>query len=159
MVGAFQSRANFEAVEHRYRRLAAVADACLVFADFDELVEEDAGPVRIPIGPEDALGNEWAVVIDAPGYACCLLAWETPESQRDAQPGRARAALRGDVDDGARARSAAPPSSAPQLARRASDPIGRRLEELLQDRPLAFEAPAPALTALTNRIVAYMERS
>ena len=29
------------------------------------------------------LGNEWAVVIDAPGYAACLLAWETPESQRD----------------------------------------------------------------------------
>ena len=33
--------------------------------------------------PEDALGNEWAVVVDAPGYAACLLAWETPESQRD----------------------------------------------------------------------------
>ena len=33
-----------------------------------------------------------------------------------------------------------------------------RLEELLTDRPLALEEPAPALTALTNRMVAYLER-
>ncbi|MBA2637780.1 MAG: hypothetical protein H0U79_06120, partial [Solirubrobacterales bacterium] len=34
---------------------------------------------------------------------------------------------------------------------------GARLEGLLRDRPLAAEEPAAALTALTNRAVAYME--
>ena len=31
------------------------------------------------------------------------------------------------------------------------------LEDLLTDRPLAMEQPVPALTALTNRAIAYME--
>ena len=26
----------------------------------------------------DALGHEWAVIVDAPGYAACLVGWETP---------------------------------------------------------------------------------
>ena len=34
MIGAFQSEDNYRAVEHRYRRLAHVADAVGVFADF-----------------------------------------------------------------------------------------------------------------------------
>ena len=83
MIGAFQSVRNFQAVEHRYERLARAADACVVFADFDAVRERAGPPDRGPDRPEDALGNEWAVVIDAPGYAACLLAWETPESQRD----------------------------------------------------------------------------
>ena len=29
--------------------------------------------------PADALGHEWAVIVDAPGYAACLVGWETPE--------------------------------------------------------------------------------
>jgi hypothetical protein len=31
------------------------------------------------------------------------------------------------------------------------------LEALLRDRALAFEAPVPALTSLTNRIVGYLD--
>ena len=34
---------------------------------------------------------------------------------------------------------------------------GEPVETLLRDRPLAMEVPAPALTALTNRLVAYLE--
>jgi MerR family transcriptional regulator, light-induced transcriptional regulator len=32
-----------------------------------------------------------------------------------------------------------------------------RLTDLLASRPLALEQPAPALTALTNRLVGYLE--
>ena len=74
---------NFRGVAHRYDRLARAADACVVFADFDARARARGPPGRGPDPPEDVLGNEWAVVIDAPGYAACLLAWETPESQRD----------------------------------------------------------------------------
>ena len=83
VVGAFQSARNYEAVAHRYERLARNADACVVFADFGAVRERPGLPTEIPISPEDALGNEWAVVVDAPGYAACLLAWETPESELD----------------------------------------------------------------------------
>jgi len=32
------------------------------------------------------------------------------------------------------------------------------LAQMLADRPLAMEEPVPALTALTNRVVSYLER-
>jgi DICT domain-containing protein len=156
VVGAFQSVGNFEAVEHRYDRMARNADACIVFADFERVLEREGHPTQVPITPEDALGNEWAVVVDAPGYAACLLAWETPESQRDDElPDRERCFEALWTLD-------------PRIVRRASlvgaalaghqDPeLGRRLGTLLSDRPLAFDSPAPSLTSLTNRIVGYLD--
>jgi DICT domain-containing protein/predicted DNA-binding transcriptional regulator AlpA len=159
IVGAFQSVRNYQAVEHRYRRLAEAADACLVFADFDAVRERDGLPTEIPITADDAIGNEWAVVVDAPGYAACLLAWETPESQRDR-----RERTLADRDrrfealwtlDPRVVRRASVAGAA--LVARSAPEIGRRLLAELDDRPLAFEAPAPGLTALTNRILGYIE--
>jgi DICT domain-containing protein len=152
---AFQREPFYRRVEQRYRRLALHADAAAVFADFPGGVRHRQGaPAEIPIAPGDALGNEWAVVIDAPGYAACLLAWEQP-----AEPGGP-----GDRDrrfeaiwtvDPRATRHAA--QVAARLAGRGDPAFGERLEELLADRPLALEEPAPALTALTNRIVSYLE--
>jgi MerR family transcriptional regulator, light-induced transcriptional regulator len=40
----------------------------------------------------------------------------------------------------------------------AVDPVlGGRIDGLLADRPLALDQPAPSLTALANRVVAYLE--
>ena len=156
VVGAFQSAPNYEAVAHRYERLARNADACVVFADFGAVRARTRRPTEIPIAPEDALGNEWAVVVDAPGFAACLLAWETPESQRD--EGLADRERRFEslwtLDPRVVRRAALVGAG---LAGRADAALGRRLEGLLQDRPLAFEAPAPGLTSLTNRIVGYLD--
>jgi DICT domain-containing protein len=114
------------------------------------------GPVEIPIDPADALGNEWAVVVDAPGYAACLLAWEQPGV---GEPGGAddrdrRFEAIWTLDPAATRRAA---QVAARLAGRADPAYGEHLEALLADRPLALEEPAPALTALTNRMVAYLE--
>jgi MerR family transcriptional regulator, light-induced transcriptional regulator len=156
VIGAFQSVRNFEAVEHRYGRIARAADACVVFADFEEVRDRPGHPTEVPIAPVDVLGNEWAVVIDAPGYAACLLAWELPESQRDEHlPDRERRFEAMWTLDPRVVRRAAEVGAA--LAARAGADVGRRLEDVLRDRPLAFEAPAPALTALTNRIVGYLD--
>jgi DICT domain-containing protein len=156
VVGAFQSVANFEGVEHRYDRMARNADACIVFADFDEVTQREGRPTRIPISPDDALGNEWAVIVDAPGYAACLLAWETPESQRDAHlPDRDRRFEALWTLDPHVARRAALVAAA--IAGRVEPELGARLEAMLRDRPLAFDAPASGLTALTNRIVGYLD--
>ena len=82
----------------------------------------DGSPPRSRSRADDALGNEWAVVVDAPGYAACLLAWEHPRSPSATRPARPRPALRGAVDAGpAVVRRAAlvgarwPPAPAPEL--------------------------------------------
>lgn len=156
LIGAFQHEPFYRAVEPRYRRLARCADAAVVFADFPSEAKPEGGPVEIPIGPDAALGNEWAVVIDAPGYAACLLAWEQPgvtEPGDADDPGRRFEAI-WTVDPVATRRAA---MVGARLAARVDPAYGQGLEALLGDRPLAFEEPAPALTALTNRVVAYVE--
>src|SRR5215210_6934649 len=80
VIGAFQRERNYRAVEHRYEALARTADAVVAFADFERLGGGGQRPVEVPLDAGDALGNEWAVVVDAPGYGACLLAWEQPRS-------------------------------------------------------------------------------
>jgi DICT domain-containing protein len=144
--GAFQQERFYRRVERRYRRLALHADAAAVFADFPDGVRHpDGAPAEIPIGCDDA-----------PGYAACLLAWEQPgvtEPGGPDDPDRRFEAI-WTIDPQATRRAA---QVAARLVSRADAPFGERLQELLTDRPLALEEPAPALTALTNRMVAYLE--
>jgi DICT domain-containing protein len=155
--GAFQRECFYRPVECRYRRLALQADAAAVFADFSGGVRHPEGaPAEIPIGTDDVLGNEWAVIIDAPGYAACLLAWEQPGVAEPGGPddGDRRFEAIWTIDPQATRRAA---QVAARLVGRVDAPFGERLEELLTDRPLALEEPSPALTALTNRMIAYLE--
>jgi DNA-binding transcriptional MerR regulator len=155
VIAAFQSMRNFAAAEHRYDRLARNADACVAFADFERVRERAGRPTQVPIRGE-ALGDEWAVVVDAPGFAACLLAWETPEPQRDPRiPDRERVFEALWTLDPRVARRAALVGAS--IAGRADAALGRRLDALLQDRPLALESPAPGLTSVANRIVANLD--
>ena len=151
VIGAFQSERNYRAVEHRYRRLAHVADAVGVFATFDEVQDRQRRRARRDPGrTTDALGHEWAVIVDAPGYAACLVGWEPPDStprervfeavwtmdpsvvRRAAQVGAALARVQ-------RARVV---GAAASIARR--PPARRRVAD-------------PGLTALTNRMLGYLD--
>ena len=154
VVAAFQRERHYRAVEHRYGRLAAAADACVAFADFAEPGGGGAEPLLVPIGPDDAIGNEWAVIVDAPGFATCLLACETLESQDGRAEGERRFEALWTLDPRTVRRAA---FVAAAIARRSAPHVGDRLEALLRDRPLALESPAPGLTALTNRIVGYLD--
>jgi len=154
--GAFQHERNYRHEEHRYRRLAERADTAVVFADFPES-RLDADPVEIPIAPEAALGNEWAVIVDAPGFAACLLAWErprTPVEERLLPELERRFESLWTMDPSVVRRAALVGAS---LMRDAAPDVAGRVERVLSDRPLAIEAPAPGLTALTNRLVGYLE--
>jgi DICT domain-containing protein len=157
LVAAFQTERNYRQVEARYRRLARQADAAVVFADFAHLRHEPGAPVEVPVDPEDALGNEWAVVVDAPGYSACLLAWELPGITQPGDPDddARRFEAFWTVDPRATRRAA---EAGARLLARADPAEAERVHRLLRDRPLALEEPAPALTALTNRVVAYLER-
>jgi DICT domain-containing protein len=151
VIGAFQSEANYRAVEHRYRRLAHVADAVGVFADFPAARADDEDrPAEIPIGPGEALGHEWAVVVDAPGYAACLVGWETPRSGDGERIFEAVWTMEAPV-----VRRAAQVGAA--IAARSAPEWSERLLGMLADRPLAVESPAPGLTALTNRMIGYLD--
>ena len=112
--------------------------------------------MEIPIAPEDALGNEWAVVVDAPGYAACLLAWEQPGvTDPDADDdGDRRFEAIWTLDPIATRRAA---QAGARLVARTDPSLGAELDQILLERPLAIDDSAPALTALTNRIVAYLE--
>ncbi|MDA0174281.1 MerR family transcriptional regulator [Solirubrobacter taibaiensis] len=150
VIGAFQSEGNYRAVEHRYRRMARVADAVGVFATFDELrVGDEDEPVEIPVGSSDALGHEWAVVVDAPGFAACLVGWETP----DDGPRRIFEAI-WTMDPTVVRRAAQVGAS---LAARQAPEWSERLLGLLADRPLAVEVPTPGLTAVTNRMLGFLD--
>ena len=94
VIGAFQSERNYRAVEHRYRRLAHVADAVGVFADFAELRDRQRGragrdPDRQPRRARPRVGGDRrrARLRRVPGRL------------GDAVP-RRRADLRGGLDDG-----------------------------------------------------------
>ena len=150
--GAFQREGNYRAVEHRYRAMARTADAVVVFADFASLSCHDE-IAEVPLEAGAALGNEWAVVIDAPGYSACLLGWERPQSAPVADHERTFETLW--TMDPRMVRRAAEVGAS--LARRADDELGARIEGLLAERPLAMEHPAPSLTSVTNRIVGYLD--
>ena len=156
VIGAFQHERNYRAVEHRYRHLAVAADAAVVFADFPAVRHPPEGPVEVPVTEREAIGNEWAVVIDAPGFAACLLAWEDPDNRAvpDLPDGQRRFEALWTLDPRIVRRAAQVGAG---LAGRLDAEFGRRLEELLADRPLALEEPAPALIATTNRMLAYIE--
>ena len=157
VVGAFQREQNYRAVEHRYKRMAQTASASVVFADFGRLRTGGEGPAEVPIDTADAIGNEWAVVVDAPGFACALLAWEHPQVE----------AANGRLPDGERrfealwtlepatVRRAALAAAA--IARRVDGDLGQRLEGILRERPPAVEAPSAALTAVCNRMIGYLD--
>src|SRR3954470_23602873 len=88
ILGAFQRSRHYRGVENRYRRMAKAADFTAVFADFGdehETVVADAEPVELSIRADDPLGHEWAVVVDAPGFSVCLVAWEPPVAQPPAK--------------------------------------------------------------------------
>jgi len=155
VIGAFQSERNYRAVEHRYRAMARTADAVVVFADFERRAGGAETPAEVPLEPGDALANEWAVVIDAPGYSACLLAWEQPRAARAQVADSERTFEAIWTLDPRVARRAAEIGAS--LARRADDALGDRLDGLLSERPLAMEQPVPALTAVTNRIVGYLD--
>ncbi len=155
ILGAFQRVQHYRSVAHRYQRMALSADLAAVFADFERPGELRSGvPVEVPIESEAAIGHEWAVVIDAPGFGVCLSAWEPPVSNppdddRDRifeafwtlDPETVREATRA----GAR------------IARDYAPAVADRIDSLLESRAHAPAASSAALEALTGRMVAYLE--
>jgi DICT domain-containing protein len=156
-LGAFQRARHYRAVEHRYKRMAEAADLAVVFADFGDAHEsrlQDREPVEVGIATDDPLGHEWAVVVDAPGFSVCLVAWEPPVSSPPAEDLDRVFEVHWTMDPEA-VRTASRAGAV--IAQTAAPSVGDRIDELLADRPLGAEAGVEALEALTLRMVGYLE--
>ena len=156
VMGSFQRARHYRGVEHRYRRLAQMADLTVVFADFgSEQPRPDHGaPIPVHVREDATIGHEWAVVVDAPGFAACLSAWEPPvASPPENELDRVFEAFW--TLDPAVVREASRSGAA--CAREAGAGVADEIDALLRDRPQAPDAASAPLEALTARMVAYLE--
>ncbi len=154
VLGAFQRERHYRRVEHRYARLSGTSEAAVVFADFAEVQDAPGTPTEVPIGEGVAAAHEWAVVVDAPGFAACLVAWEppvkvAPDDDRDRRFEAFWTLDPESVRRAALAGTAVAADRAPQVA--------ERLRVALEDRPLPQEPRIDVLEGLTQRMVAYLE--
>jgi len=126
-----------------------------VFADhWPDTADEANGPVRATLAEDAPMRREWAVVCDAADSTACLTAWELPG--QETVPDRERVFEAMWTVDPAAVRDAA------RVAASVAETSG-----VLAARPLLYElaeAPAPrtttpaGVTALFNRVVAYVDR-
>jgi MerR family transcriptional regulator, light-induced transcriptional regulator len=154
VVGAFQNERNYRAAEHRYRRLAAVADLTVVLADFSAVSGGEGTPVQVPLRPADAIAHEWAVVIDSPSFSACLLAWEPPVREAPARDLDRRFETYWSLDPEVVRKASV---AAAELVRADAPEVGDAMSRLLAERPLAMDGPAPSLEAVMARAIDYLE--
>ena len=154
IVGAFQNERNYRAAEHRYRRLASVADLTVVLADFAEVSGGEGTPIQVPLRAEEAIAHEWAVVIDSPSFSACLLAWEPPVASPPERDADRRFETYWSLDPEVVRRAAV---AAAELIRGEAPEISARMTRQLSERPLAVDGPAPSLEAVMARAIDYLE--
>ena len=75
-LGCFQRERFYRQAERRWGELARTADLVVAVADFPELREPAGGAIEVPVDAAEAMAREWTLVIDSPGNAVCLAAWE-----------------------------------------------------------------------------------
>jgi MerR family transcriptional regulator, light-induced transcriptional regulator len=148
LLAAFQQVDAYRKAEPRWRELSRTASAAVVFADFPAPATPEGGPFEVPLHPDAPLRREWAVVCDSPGSAAVLSGWE----RIGPEPGR---------------RFEAVWSADPTVVRRAArvglalaaagNPAAAGLADRLTHDPADPRAVIGRVSALTNRIVAYVD--
>ena len=155
LFGAFQRGDFYEPSAARWNELARVSRSAIVFADrWDGSASEAEGPIRAELDEDAPLRREWAVICDAYDATACLSAWELPG--QSGTPDRQRLFETIWTVDPMAVRDAA------RVAASVAASAG-----VLSAQPLLYEladTPAPAtvsptgVTALFNRVVAYVDR-
>ena len=151
--GAFQTVERYAPARRRWTELARVARSAFVYADFDAPAL-DRGPVEVPLAEDAPLRREWTVVCDSTDLPVALTAWEVPlqvevpdrdrifECAWTVEPIAVRDAARVCAQVAA---AVAPEQAAPVLYD-------------LAGRPASGVADLASVTAMFNRIVAYVDR-
>jgi DICT domain-containing protein len=152
LFGSFQRERYYRSAQPRWRDLAASAECAFVLADFEQLDTPGDGPVEVPIDNSEPLGREWSLVFDAPAFGAVLSGWERPGQEDVADLERRFEALWSVEPELVRDASTVAYGIVERVAPNAVEGI----EELLA-RPVEPQQPSLSqLTALTNRMVAYV---
>lgn len=156
VLAAFQRERFYRQVERRWEELSRTARLAVVLADFEAADMPLLRPIEVPIAPDAPLVREWALVVDAPGYAACLAAWEVPDQpasprDRDRVFEAVWSVEPETVREAARVLLGTAVANGPELLGNA--------ERLLDDVPPAQGDAVRQLNALTNRMVAYVARA
>jgi DICT domain-containing protein len=154
LFGSFQRERFYRDAESRWRELARTAEIAIVFADFQKRREPAGAPIEVPIDRSDPLGREWSLVCDAPQYAACLSAWEPP-GQSDVRDGDRQLETIWSVEP-AVVREAARISKG--IAARSAPDLVAPIEHRLDATPPPSGEEFQLVSALTNRMVAYVGR-
>lgn len=155
VLATFQRERFYRHVERRWEELARTARLAVVLADFPAADMPLWKPIEVPIAPDVPLVREWALVVDAPGYAACLSAWEIPDQEEVADHDRLFETIwtvePDAVREAARVLLRTAVANGPELLGNA--------ERLLDDVPPARADAVRQLNALTNRMVGYIARA
>ncbi|WP_295656580.1 DICT sensory domain-containing protein [uncultured Nocardioides sp.] len=151
--GAFQTTSRYAPARARWVELGRVATSAFVFADFDQ-PSTGGKPVEVPLAHDAPMRREWTVVCDSTDLPVALTAWEVPlqsgvpdakrifESMWTVEPTAVRDAARVCAQV---AGAVAPDRAAPVLYDLAS-------------QPATGVADLASVTAMFNRVVAYVDR-
>jgi len=148
LIGAFQHERFWRASEDRWRNLAPTTKATVVLATLPRRRHRDH-LWEVPIDPTTPIAREWAVVCDSATFSACLAAVELPDTA-----GRTFEVL-----------WTTEPITVREVARIAADIAIAREPALDEIVKIALQAPAAtrydsmrATTALTNRVISYIDR-
>jgi DICT domain-containing protein/predicted DNA-binding transcriptional regulator AlpA len=154
LVAAFQREAVYRRIQPRWEDLARTAARAIVFADFPTSRRAPDGPDEVALPATSPLRREWAVICDAPGWMACLTGWERPARPGEKDVSRLFEAVWTVEPEAVRRAS----HLALGLAALHAPGLGPWDEAGLGDlAPLDASALARRATALTNRIVAYLD--
>lgn len=152
LVGSFQTERYFRDSEHRWEELARTTKAAFVFADFTDSSGLSRHPMEIPFPPNHPLGREWIIIAVGPRIGACLAGWEVPSRKSTADADRTFDTV-WTVERDAVSQVAA---AACALASRRDPLVAQRLSGLIL--PTAATDELASLTAITNRMIAYLAR-
>ncbi|HEX8804344.1 MAG TPA: DICT sensory domain-containing protein, partial [Acidimicrobiales bacterium] len=155
LLAGFQRERFYRQSEARWRDLAGTAAVAVAFADFPEtrLRSDEGMPHEVALDREAPFLREWAIVCDSLGSAACLTGWERPGQGHLADGDRLFEAV-WSVEPAVVRRAA---HIGLGLARRHAPDLTGLSDELADDLPLDGTVAVRRATALTNRVVAYLE--
>lgn len=153
LFGAFQRPRFWRPARERWADLARLASATYVFADFGPGERMVPGVELVSLGPESPMRREWTVVCDAPDSPVAMTAWELPGQA--AVPDRSRVFETVWTLDPAAVRDAA--LACASIAELAGASGSGSVRTLLEERPVGGGNDPGAVTAMFNRMVAYVD--
>jgi DNA-binding transcriptional MerR regulator len=153
--GAFQHERYYRHAEARWTEIARVSAGTTVFGEFAN-PDPDASPAQVALPADAPMRREWAVVCDSRDLPVVLTAWELP-GQEDV-PERRRLFESMWTVDGAAVHDAARVCAAVAAQYSEGSAVARSASEVGTVLTRPHTPDVASVTALFNRMVAYVDR-